>query len=208
MSGVRYRVSLLPAPRLISGAPHTNPDVTIRSVNSNQILHHTFPLTPLSRFDMEAVSPKAFWVKTLFDSQDSRWKTKLSVCGGLRSLLVSNLHPPGVVSNVTDTLLDEPVSGLLGLAFQSISVSGTMPPWLTLVNSPGTLDSPVMAFHLTRFVNDSNARAVEVGGSFSIGAVNSSLYTGEIDYQNIPDGAMGYWVLPMAGMWVFTRVRS
>lgn len=112
----------------------------------------------------------------------------------------------GVVSTVTDTLLDTPVSGLLGLAFQSVSVSGTTPLWLTLVNNPGTVDAPVMAFHLTRFVNDSNARAIEVGGSFTLGAVNPSLYNGEIHYQDIPDGTVGYWVLPMTGMWVLSRL--
>lgn len=101
---------------------------------------------------------------------------------------------------MTDTLLDAPVSGLLGLGFQSIATSGTKPLWQALADTPGALDSPVMAFHLTRFVNHSGTRAVEPGGSFSLGAVNLSLYTGEIDYQSIPDGAVGYWVIPVAGM--------
>lgn len=105
-----------------------------------------------------------------------------------------------MVSNVTDTLLDAPVSGLLGLAFQSISTSRTKPLWQTLVDVPGTLDLPVMAFHLARYINDSDTRAVEPGGSFSLGSVNSSLYIGEIDYHSVPDGSVGYWVIPMAGM--------
>lgn len=54
-----------------------------------------------------------------------------------------------------------------------------------------------MAFQLTRFVNDSNVRSVEFGGTFTIGATNTSLYTGEIDYQDIPSGAVGYWSIPL-----------
>ena len=114
--------------------------------------------------------------------------------------IIELLSQLGVVSNVTDTLLDTPVSGLLGLGFQSISTSGTKPFWQTLAEIPGSLDSPVMAFHLTRYVNDSGTRAIEPGGSFSIGTVNSSLYTGEIDYQGIPNGSVGYWVLPLTGV--------
>ncbi|KAJ3545989.1 hypothetical protein NM688_g5560 [Phlebia brevispora] len=104
----------------------------------------------------------------------------------------------GVVSNVTNGLLDTPVSGLLGLAFQTIATSGTVPFWESLVQAPGTLDEPLMAFQLTRYVNDSGVRAVEAGGTFTLGATNTSLYTGEIDYQNIPSDAVGYWTIPLS----------
>lgn len=106
----------------------------------------------------------------------------------------------GVVSNVTPTLLSTPVSGLLGLAFTSIASSDAPPLWLALADSAGTLDAPLMAFHLTRFVNDSGARASEPGGSFSLGALNASLYTGDVDYQPVPDGSRGYWSIEMAGV--------
>lgn len=99
---------------------------------------------------------------------------------------------------MTDTLLDAPVSGLLGLAFQGIAASGAPPLWAALAAAPGTLDAPLMAVHLTRFVNASGARAVEPGGTFTLGGVNASLYAGAIDYQPVAGGA-GYWTLPMAG---------
>ncbi len=54
-----------------------------------------------------------------------------------------------------------------------------------------------MAFHLTRYVNDSSVRNVEPGGTFTLGSTNSTLYTGEIDYTNIPSGAIGYWTIPL-----------
>lgn len=54
-----------------------------------------------------------------------------------------------VCNQVSPGLLTSPVSGLLGLAFQSISASKAEPLWQTLVSS-GAWDSPLMAFQLTR----------------------------------------------------------
>lgn len=52
---------------------------------------------------------------------------------------------------VSQGLLNEPVSGLLGLAFSTISSAGVVPFWETLVTG-GAWDAPVMAFQLTRYV--------------------------------------------------------
>ena len=57
-----------------------------------------------------------------------------------------------VCNQVSQGLLVKPVSGLLGLAFQSIASSGAMPIWQTLVSS-GAWDSPMMSFHLSRLVD-------------------------------------------------------
>jgi len=54
-----------------------------------------------------------------------------------------------VCNQVSPGLLTSPVSGLLGLAFQTISASKAEPLWQTLVSS-GAWDSPLMAFQLTR----------------------------------------------------------
>lgn len=105
----------------------------------------------------------------------------------------------GLVNQVTSQLLASPVSGLMGMAFQSISTSGAVPFWQAIVNSNGALDSPLMAFHLTRFNNQSQARELEFGGTFTFGAVNNTLFTGDIDFQNIPSGAPGYWIINLAG---------
>lgn len=55
-----------------------------------------------------------------------------------------------------------------------------------------------MAFQLTRFVNDSDVRTVETGGTFTLGATNESLYTGDIDFHAIPSDAVAYWTIPMS----------
>lgn len=52
---------------------------------------------------------------------------------------------------VSSGLLSSPVSGLMGLAFQSIAASKATPFWQTLV-SQGAWDEPVMAFYLSRYV--------------------------------------------------------
>lgn len=106
----------------------------------------------------------------------------------------------GVVTQATSGLLSTPVSGLLGLGWQSIASSKASPLWQTLANS-GAWTDPVMAFQLTRFINGSNVNAEEPGGSFTMGFVNSSLYTGTIDYQALPS-TPSYWLLPMKSLTV------
>ncbi|KAG1786038.1 aspartic peptidase domain-containing protein [Suillus plorans] len=104
------------------------------------------------------------------------------------------------VTQVTSGLLEPPVSGLLGLGWQSIASSKATPFWQTLASS-GAWSDPVMAFQLTRFMNGSNVNTEEPGGSFTMGFVNSSLYTGSIDYQAIPT-TPSYWILPMTSLTV------
>ncbi|CDO69669.1 hypothetical protein BN946_scf184851.g57 [Trametes cinnabarina] len=108
----------------------------------------------------------------------------------------------GVVTQVSQNLLNSPVSGLMGLGFQTIAASGATPFWQALVENGKTLDSPLMAFQLTRFNDVNNAQALEPGGTFNLGAVNTSLFTGDIDYQDIPDGQEGYWIQELAGLTV------
>ncbi|KAJ3730003.1 aspartic peptidase domain-containing protein [Lentinula guzmanii] len=99
----------------------------------------------------------------------------------------------GVCDQVSDGLLNSPVSGLLGLAFQTIASSGASPLWETLASS-GAWDQPLMTFQLTRFNNDSKATDLEPGGTFTMGTTNTSLYTGDIDYNDIPDNDESYWL--------------
>ena len=87
----------------------------------------------------------------------------------------------------------------MGMGFRSIASSGASPFWQTLVGEDGVLDEPLMAFQFTRFLDVREARELEPGGTFTIGAVDSSLFTGEIDYQPIPDGFAGYWIQEIAG---------
>jgi len=106
-----------------------------------------------------------------------------------------------VCDQITANLLNNPVSGLIGLAFQSIASSGATPFWQTLVEN-SAWDSPLMAFQLTRFSNAQNAAQLEAGGSFTMGFTNESLFTGDIDYQDIPGGSGSYWIQEISAITV------
>jgi len=105
-----------------------------------------------------------------------------------------------VCDEVSTELLTNPVSGLLGLAWQPLASSGATPFAQTLA-SGNSWDSPVMAFQLTRFLNQSGAQQLEAGGSFTMGFVNSTLYTGDIEYIDMPV-TNTYWILPITAMTV------
>ena len=79
----------------------------------------------------------------------------------------------GICDRISDQLLDSPVSGLMGLAWQSLSSSGATPFWQSLFEG-NVWDQPLMAFYLTRFLNVSNANAQEPGGVFTMGLSNCS----------------------------------
>jgi len=105
-----------------------------------------------------------------------------------------------ICDQVSSGLLSSPVSGLMGLAFQSIAASKATPFWQTLV-SQGAWDEPLMAFYLTRFTNASTAQSLEPGGAFSMGFTNSSLFAGEIEYVDLAT-TESYWILSLASITV------
>lgn len=105
-----------------------------------------------------------------------------------------------VVDSVSQNLLTSPVSGLLGLAWQTIAISSQMPLWQTLASN-NAWDSALFGVQLTRYTNDSTAQQLEPGGVLNMGYTNSSLYTGSIDYINIP-GTPSYWYIPLTSMTV------
>jgi len=106
-----------------------------------------------------------------------------------------------VATDVSTGLLNSPVSGLLGLAFQTIATSGATPFWETLVKSNAS-DQPLFSFYLSRFLDDPSANSAEPGGQFMLGGTNTSLYTGEIDFVDIPEGLETYWIIPIKTMTV------
>jgi hypothetical protein len=76
--------------------------------------------------------------------------------------------PSGLCDQVSDSLLQAPVSGLMGLGWQALASSGAKPFWQALYES-SVFDEPVMAFYLTRFQNVSRAQEQEPGGVFTLG---------------------------------------
>ncbi|GLB43365.1 putative peptidase A1 family protein [Lyophyllum shimeji] len=104
----------------------------------------------------------------------------------------------GLADQVSSGLLNNPVSGLLGLAFKQIAASGATPFWQALVEG-GAWDQPLMAFHLTRHVGDPSSQNLEYGGSLTMGGTNNSLYTGDIEWHNLATNP-SFWVLSLTSL--------
>jgi len=114
----------------------------------------------------------------------------------------------GAVNQVTQGLLTQPYSGLIGLAFQTIASSGAMPFWQQLAVT-NQLPEPLMAFFLRRYRDDFSASAIEYdGGEFSLGYTNSSLYVGDINYISIPTQNEDYWRIACQGLNVESQAVS
>ncbi|KIY60860.1 acid protease, partial [Cylindrobasidium torrendii FP15055 ss-10] len=103
-------------------------------------------------------------------------------------------------SEVATGLLSSPVSGIMGMAWQSIASSNAMPFWQNLVAN-NAWDQPLMAFQLSRYLNVAGAQTLEQGGQFSMGFLNSSLYTGDVEYIDLVDDG-SYWLVAMTGITV------
>lgn len=102
------------------------------------------------------------------------------------------------MQQTTNALLDGSVAGIMGLAFQGLASTKAVPFWQALLKN-NLLSSPEMSFWLTRFVNDNNAKAEEPGGTLTLGGTNSSLFTGDIQFLDMPSGVtQTFWLLEMS----------
>jgi cathepsin D len=101
-----------------------------------------------------------------------------------------------VVDRLTDGFLAGSASGIMGLGFSAIAATRSTPFWQALGSQ---LAAPEIAFYLTRFNDDSSAKEEEPGGVFTLGGTNSTLFTGDIEFLNMPSGTPTYWLLTMSG---------
>ncbi|KAH0828119.1 aspartic peptidase domain-containing protein [Lanmaoa asiatica] len=98
------------------------------------------------------------------------------------------------VAATSSGLLNDTLSGIMGLGFESISALQTTPLWQSLYNQ-NMLSSPVFAFYLERYVNQAQSISAAPGGTFTLGGTNTSLYTGNIEFINMPSGTTpSYWL--------------
>ncbi|KAG8966094.1 Vacuolar protease A [Tulasnella sp. 419] len=72
--------------------------------------------------------------------------------------------------------------GILGLAYDTISVNHIVPPFFEMINQ-GLLDAPLFTFRL--------GESEEDGGEATFGGIDPSHYTGKIHY--VPVRRRGYW---------------
>lgn len=104
-----------------------------------------------------------------------------------------------VATQMSSGLLDGQASGIMGLAFEALASTESTPFWQVLLNN-NQLATPEMAFWLTREIDNRNAKEIEFGGEFTLGGTNSSLFTGDIDFVNMPSlRTQTFWLLGMSG---------
>jgi cathepsin D len=101
-------------------------------------------------------------------------------------------------TDVSDDVLDGSAAGIMGLAFQSLASTEALPFWQALVQN-GQFTLPQMSFWLTRYINDTDAQDSEPGGVLTLGGSNTTLYTGEIQFLDMPStGQQSYWQLQLS----------
>ena len=100
----------------------------------------------------------------------------------------------GVVDTVQVQAVSDPMSGILGLAFESIASLGK--PWWQAAFEQDAVSQKVFGFWLGRNADDPNAPTAEAnGGEFTMGGIDSSRFSGEVNY--IPLSGEDYWRIPV-----------
>ncbi|KAF9556706.1 acid protease [Agrocybe pediades] len=103
------------------------------------------------------------------------------------------------VSQLSSGLVDGSVGGIMGLAFNTIASTHATPFWQAL-SSGNQLSSSELSFWLERAPQTSSlSDDTSPGGVFTLGGTNSSLFTGDIDFVNMPsDQQPSFWLLDMS----------
>ena len=106
-----------------------------------------------------------------------------------------------IADTETPDLVQTPVSGLMGLAFQGIASTGAVPFWQALIND-NQLSTPEMSFWLARDTTGTTNSFVP-GGMFTLGGTNSTLFTGDVEFTNmasLPQSNVNtFWLLSLTG---------
>lgn len=107
-----------------------------------------------------------------------------------------------VVNETTTDLISAPLSGLMGLGWKALASTGATPFWQSLASSGQWTDAE-MGFFLKRYRGDNSATSVETdGGSFMMGGLNTSLYTGSVNYISMSSADEDYWRIPVEAVTV------
>lgn len=101
-------------------------------------------------------------------------------------------------NRISSGLVDNTLSGIMGLAFKAIASTGATPFWEALSNG-GQLQTKEMSFWLNRLSDDGSAPDVAFGGIFTLGGTNTSLFSGDVEFINMPGSEPSFWLLSLTG---------
>lgn len=103
-----------------------------------------------------------------------------------------------LVDQTSSDLLSGTNAGIMGLAFKGLANTGATPFWQALANG-NQLSAPEMSFWINRLIGDSSEQTEVFGGIFTLGGTNTTLYTGDIDFQNLQSASSPlYWMLQVS----------
>jgi len=97
------------------------------------------------------------------------------------------LHEPGI------TFVAAQFDGILGMAYESISVDSVTPVWYNIL-SQGLVSQPIFSFWLSQNPSD------PTGGELTLGGVDSTRFTGNFSYAPLTSDT--YWQFDMADIQV------
>ncbi|GAA5918358.1 hypothetical protein JCM1841_002187 [Sporobolomyces salmonicolor] len=100
--------------------------------------------------------------------------------------------------NTLDNIVDGTISGILGLGWSTIASSGATPLVQALAQA-NKLPEEVFGFAFETHTFTTASSPTAPGGTLTIGGVDTSLYSGSINWVNIVQPA-GYWAIPLGGV--------
>jgi cathepsin D len=100
------------------------------------------------------------------------------------------------VTDLGQNLVDGAVSGIMGLAWSRLSSTGADPFWFRLATDDA-LTTKNMSFWLKRQLDNPSPADLTDGGVFTLGGVNDTLYTGDIEWLPIVQPA-SFWLLELS----------
>ncbi|KAG8214186.1 aspartic peptidase domain-containing protein [Butyriboletus roseoflavus] len=127
-----------------------------------------------------------------FTLQNQRFRAHIS------DILMISLHYylqfPSTAAATSGDVLKDGLSGIMGLGFPLISASQTPSFWQALYDQ-NSLSQPMFGFYLERHVNQVDKANTAPGGTLTLGGTNASLYTGNIEFIDMPNGITpSYWL--------------
>jgi cathepsin D len=119
------------------------------------------------------------------------------------NLIAGSLNLLAIVSakHISAKWITGPVSGSLGLGFGG-DLAPRGPSFLQSLVFNNQLESTEMSFWLRRYTQTAGAQSDEPdGGAFTLGGFNASLFSGDIDFQNVSmPTTVQQWKLSLKGV--------
>ena len=103
------------------------------------------------------------------------------------------------VDEIEDNVIDDPMAGLLGLAFQILASTQAVPYWQAIT---ALFSQPVFSFWLQRQINVAvSSSGVAAGGVFTLGGTNETLFSGDIEFIGLLNSnaatPLAFWLLAL-----------